>query len=126
MSSTRPPIVAGPIDRKTNPRSIGSVDALTGGAGAGAPPGTCARVIVPARRHAEAIGIDRRKPEEVLVIAEILSDTTCEKGELRACDEARQRLKRSLDGGWPVRGGLRRGSSGVDRFARVYTSLADP
>jgi hypothetical protein len=82
MSSTRPPIVAGPIDRKTNPRSIGSVEELTGAVGAGAPPGTWARVMAPARTHAEAIGIDRRKRE--VVIAVILSDTMCEKGELSA------------------------------------------
>ncbi len=31
MSSSRPIITAGPIDRNSNPRSSGSLDALTGG-----------------------------------------------------------------------------------------------
>ena len=83
MSSTRPPIVAGPIERKTNPRSIGSVAALTGGGGGGAPPGACASAMAPARAQAEAIRIEPRTRKSSLVMAVFLSRLRSQSWQLR-------------------------------------------
>src|SRR5215469_18398267 len=58
MSSTRPIIVAGPIDRNSNPRRSGSVDALGGGP-AGVPPPRCAHIGAVVTRQTARIRRER-------------------------------------------------------------------
>src|SRR5215472_8496001 len=54
MSSTRPIMTAGPMGRKVNPLSSGSVVGLGGGSGGAPPPRPCAQIIVEAPKHARA------------------------------------------------------------------------
>src|ERR1051325_3959419 len=52
MSSTRPPMFAGPIERQTNDFRIGSSDWLIGGGSGGVCGGPCATSARPAMTHA--------------------------------------------------------------------------
>src|ERR1035438_703861 len=54
MSSMRPIIVAGPIERNSNPRNSGSELALAGGTGGSTGPRPCAHTMPAVLRHVTA------------------------------------------------------------------------
>src|SRR5579864_5136770 len=66
ISSRRPIMVAGPMERNSNPRSMGSVEAFTGGGvGAGSAGRSCAhrKTASPSVAAVAVIGINHRRVE---------------------------------------------------------------